>query len=209
MPTTHDTSSGYAPFDLEKRINILAAGATEVYFRWRQKLSTNWQAHRSGSKVMLCWGLLGAGDPDGGPAYYSGMQSIPSVPLGSSFQDHVDAPIYFEMNVQGVTGNSQTRYPRNAGASGANAVIRGVWQTFEVYLKLNPVAGDGTGSIIRYWVDNVLCGDYEDEILVGTGDESGFGLLYEFTPVYGGGPSDPITQDCTISCDHIYMSGNQ
>ena len=208
FPTSHDTSSGFSPFDLEKRINLLAAGATEVYFSWRQKLSTNWQAHRKGNKVMLCWINLGAGDPDGHPGVFTSINTIPLLPLGGTFQEHVDRPLTFSVHTQGIVGRSSGGMFQNTGPSGANAVIRGIEQQFEVHVKLNSVPGDDSDGRVKFWVNGVLIGDHQ-RLLVGVGQDSGFGLLFEFTPVYGGGESDPITQAMTISVDHIYMSGNQ
>jgi hypothetical protein len=209
FPTTHNTTAAYAPFDLEKRISQLAEGATEVYVTWRQKLSTNWLCHRKGNKVMLVWVNQGPGDPDGHPGIFTSMNTYPYLPIGSTEQEHLDASMTFSVHTQGINGEGSHGHFKNTGPAGADAIVRGAWQQFEVYIKLNPVPGDPTGGIIRFWVDGVLVGDHTNQLLVGEGQESGFGLLYEFTPIYGGGESDPITQDFTISVDHIYMSGNQ
>jgi cysteine-rich repeat protein len=212
-PTTHNTTSGYTPFDLEKVINDwnhngLAGEATEVYFTWRQKLSANWQSHRSGNKVMLFWGQIGPSDTDGGPAYYTGQSTVPPVPLGSSFQDHVDARMVFQVHTQGIHGNASHGHGPNVGSYWNAEVFRDVWQQLEVHLSQGSAPGSNDG-FIRFWVDGVLVGDYPNQLMVGEDQDMGFGSLYEFSPYYGGGESDPITEDMTISVDHIYASGNQ
>ena len=76
----------------------------------------------------------------------------------------------------------------NFGSNSFGHIVLGVWETYEMYLKLDNVAKDNGGeALVRFWKDGVLLGEATDRITLST-DSSYSDRTHIFTYWNGGAP---------------------
>jgi hypothetical protein len=183
----------------------------QLYVSYTMKLSDNWQAHRVGSKTCLFWVHLDpwgppAPDPDhhpygGHPGLFHAINNI----AGQNLDPDATQTVRMKTSVHHQSVENKIPGSGAFAQIATGEVFRGRWHLYEFFFDLGtPGNADGT---VKHWLDGQLIINRDgNEMLVGATQSAKWGLLWQWSPVYGGGPSHPVTEDFYQYIDNIYVS---
>jgi hypothetical protein len=111
------------------------------------------------------------------------------------------APLEAQVRLQGVPDQRARIRPNVVGGA---QIVRGTWQHWELYLKLND-AGSANG-IARLWIDGRLVTEASDVNYRGPGRADARWWIFHWSPTYGGGGEGPPHEQY-LDFDQVYVSG--
>lgn len=149
------------------------AGVREIYCAWWSRLSDPYDFSTNGQKMTYIWN--------------ENKRSYITIAPDQRTMVHPEYP----------GGDGYNHWP-NCPESDIRLFTPGKWHLTECHLKLPEASAEG--SILRWWLDGVLQGDYSDIWSPKPID------MFQVCPVFGGNGDVYKTQEDHWLADHVYIS---
>lgn len=164
-----------------------------LYYRGRIKPSAAFQGHTENiTKLGFLWcGEGGAGT--GSNDFYMKLSGVGTV-----------NPLLFSLNTQNRQGGAR-HWDRTLGSSGDDEIVRGEWNTIEVYIQFETSVGAGNG-IVRAAVNGTQIIEVTNENFRKTGEDDLAWTRFKLDRTWGGS-GDTTTDEFYLDEDHSVLMG--